>query len=332
MTAPVDAVELRRAVWRQEYGYLSRDRARDEWLEEEYDRALQEYEGLRADLALVGAGADAFALRAEHDAAARRARRALDAWQLRGALEHLLRCRELAARMRELLDADAALRHARAAVERLCAEVRAPRLRALPCVDAPVRLLAAARERMREGCCTRAAYLARASAAQAAALAPEEPPAGTADRADPVRAAFGQMRALCARTAGLLDDPAADVGGDGTLAAAEALVDAGLVTLARRVAEELGALLAARERFHTALLQEGDDAGATVARLRGRLADTPDAERWDAAARMLWQDRLEDGLRRIRRAQGQPEPAAGDEGSAEAATGAGFIIIPRNRS
>lgn len=307
MSAPVKAVELRRAVWRQEYGYLSRERVRQEWLEEEYRRALDEYEGLGGDRGEVRRYAPG--LPGAYEEALRAARRTLDEdGPPRLALGSLLRAREWMARMREVLDASAALRRAQEPVERLRDAARAPRLRALPCVDAPGRLLRAAQARMAEGAYGRARYLAHAARGQADALAPESIP-------DPARAAalttaFREMRSLCASTQGLLADPSADLAADGTLEAAEALVADGDLALAERVAEELTAMLALRLRFRQALDAEGAGAAATLAMLRSRLAaEAPGAEPWSAATRMLWHSRVELGVRRIRGEQG-PDPFA----------------------
>jgi hypothetical protein len=304
MTAP--AVELRRAVWRQEYGYLSRERVRQEWLEEEYRRALDEYEGLgeRAEIRR-----HAPALPDAYEEALGAARRLLDEdGPLRLALSCLLSARERMARMREVLDAVAALRLAQESVERLRVAVRVPRLRALPCVDAPARLLRAAHARMAEGAYVRAAYLARAARGQAHALAPEQIP-------DPARtaaleAAFRDMRALCASTQGLLDDASADLPADGTLQGAEALVADGDLALAERVAEELAALLSPRLRFRQALDAEGPAAAVALDPLRRRLAaEAAGADLWIAATRMLWQSRVELGVRRIRAEQEGADPS-----------------------
>jgi hypothetical protein len=308
VSALVETVELRRAVWRQEYGYLSRERVRQEWLEEEYRRALDEYEGLGGDRTEVRRHAPS--LPGAYEEALRAARRTLDEdGPLRPGLGYLLRAREWMSRMREVLDAGVALRQAEAPVERLRAAARVPRLRALPCVDAPGRLLRAARARMAEGAYGRAAYLAHAARGQAAALAPGEIP-------DPARAAaletaFREMRALCACTQGLLADPSGDLPSDGTLQAAEALVADGDWALAERVAEELTALLTPRLRFRQALDAEGAAAPAALDSLRRRLAaEAPGADPWSTATRMLWHSRVELGVRRIRAEQAGPDPFA----------------------
>lgn len=307
MSAPAEAMELRRVVWRHEYGYLSFDLARDSGLEDEYRHALKAQDALSGDESILRDYAPA--LLREFDDARRGAERALYAEpDLRAALHHLLRCRERMARMQEVLQADAALRRAVAAHGRLWAAARVRRLRELPCVDGPARLLAAARARMREGCWARAGHLAEAALRQAAALDPGEPPDPA--RAAALREAFSDMRALCTATRGLLADPAADAGGDGTLEAAEALVDEGLLSLAGRVAEELGARLAPRLRFRTAL-EEGtgaeDDVGARLAVLRAGLGDAPGEEPWTAATELLWRTRMEDGMRRIQNEQARLE-------------------------
>lgn|GEM_PF-3472710 len=310
MTAAVEAVELRRAVWRQEYGYLSRDRVRTEWLEEEYRRALDEFDALAGGRLTIRVHAPA--LLREHDEALHLARRVLDEEGiLRLALNHLLHARERMARMRELLDAHAALERAAQKVERLREAVRVPRLRALPCVDAPARLLDAARTRLREGAYSRSAYLAGAALRQAAPLQPGDTP--DLARAATLETAFREMREVCAETAGLLPDPSTDLGGDGTLDAAAALADEGFLALGERVAEELMALLAPRFRFHRALREGGGGASATLPSLRHRLAEEArDEDPWTAATRLLWQARFDDGLRRIRGGQEALEHAPED--------------------
>ncbi|MBB4638131.1 hypothetical protein [Longimicrobium terrae] len=308
MSAPAEAVELRRAVWRQEYGYLSRERVRQEWLGEEYRRALDEYEGLGGDRATVRRHEPA--LPGAYEDALRAARRVLDGeGPLRLALAHLLRARAGMARMRDVLDANSAIRRAAEPVERLRAAARVPRLRALPCVDAPGRLLRAAHARMAEGAHARAAYLARAARGQAEALAPAE--TTDADRVVALETAFRNLRALCAATRGLLADPSADLLSDGTLEAADALVADGELALAERVAEELEAQLAPRSRFRQALEAEGEEAEVVLHSLRARLAARPPAgEPWSAATRMLWQSRVELGVRRVRAEQYAPDAFA----------------------
>jgi hypothetical protein len=106
------------------------------------------------------------------------------------------------------------------------------------------------------------------------------------------------MRALCDATRALLADPSADLGGDGTLEAAVALVDDGFVALGERVARELGALLAPRARFRDALAEEGDRAAERIAELRPALGDAL-SEPWGAATQLLWRARVHEGLRRI---------------------------------
>ncbi|HEX6910724.1 MAG TPA: hypothetical protein VF142_10015 [Longimicrobium sp.] len=317
MSAP-DAVELRRAVWRQEHGYLSAERVRIEWLDEEYRRALEAHETLAGHGPAIRAHAPALLL--EYDGARRRAERALHAGHdLRAALEHLLRCRALLARMRALLDADAALRRAAEAMDGLHRRA-APRLRALPCVDVPARLLEAARERMREGLYARAAYLARACHREAAPLLADAPPDPA--RAGALEAAFRDLRELCAVTRGVLPDAAEDPCVDGTLDAAEALLRDGAAALAERVAEELAALLAPRGRFRRTLEQAGENADAAMTEVRRRLAEAPPhEERWTAATRALWQVRAAHGLRRIHGEQARLDRLR--DGSADDGDGSG---------
>ena len=296
MSAPFDAVELRRVVWRHEHGFLDFDRARRGGAEDAYRGVLDAFEGLRGDLAPVRENAPG--LLAAWEQARARAERALfvDA-NLRAAVDHLLRCRDLLARIHALRDAHLALRRASEAVQRLWTVTRSPRLRALPCVEAPARLLAAAQQRMGEGAFVRAAYLARAALGQAAPLAPPARPAPR--RAEAVRQRFREMRELCAATRALLADDTGDLGADGTLDAAEALAQGGELPLAERVAEELGALLAERARFHRALAAEGAAAPARLAEIRAALGPATGAEPWAAAARHLWRSRVDEGVRRI---------------------------------
>lgn len=327
MSGPLEAVELRRIVWRWEHGRLSFDRARSEGLEEEYRRALDALDALDGGRSALRAHDPTLLL--EYDGAIRRARRALEDGAARAALDHLLHARGLLARMRELLDAHAAVGRAAEAVEGLRSAARRPRLRDLPCVDAPTRLLAAARDRMREGAWARAAYLAGACVRQAAAVGPGAP-AGPAREAA-LEAAFGELRALCADTRGLLPDPAADPFGDGTLDAAAALAEEGWFVLAERMAEELAALLAPRARFRRALEQEPDGAPAAVAELRRLLADPSDEDPWTAATQLLWRTRVDDGLRRIRGEQARLDRlgSLGADGEASApGTGAGAPANP----
>lgn len=306
MTAPVDAVELRRVVWRHEHGRTASGLAALEGLEEEYRRALQALHSLEGGRAAVRAHDPD--LLVDCDAALYRARRALGEEALSAALDALLRARELLARMRELLDAHAAVRRAGEAVERLRSAVRHPRLRTLPCMDVPARLLLVARERMREGAWTRAATLAAACTRQASGLEPDAPPAP--GRAAALGDALEALRALCAATRDAVPVPAADPCGDGTLDAAGALAEEGWPMLAERVVEELGALLAPRARFRAALEQDPEGRAAAMAELRRRLSDPPgdeEEEPWTAATRLLWRARVDDGLRRIRQEQARLE-------------------------
>jgi hypothetical protein len=181
----------------------------------------------------------------------------------------------------------------------------------MPCVDAPVRLLALARERLREGNWARAAYLAAAAHRQAAPLqpgAPAEPASAGA-----LRSSLWEMRTLCDATRALLANPSADLGGDGTLEAAVALVDDGFVALGERVTRELGALLGPRARFRDALAEEGGRAAERIAELRPALGDPPPADPWGAATQLLWRTRVDEGLRRIAGEQTWLEPGTADD-------------------
>lgn len=303
MSAPAPAGELRRVVWRHEHGRLSSGRTALEGLGEEYLRALDELHALEGDRSAIRAHAPT--LLADHDDALRRARRALEEEAPRTALHHLLHARERMEEMRELLAAHAALARAAKAVARLREVARVERLRELPCVHAPGRLLEASRERMAEGCWARAAYLADACAHQVRALRPGAP-------ADPARAAvlddsLREMRETCAATRLLLPDPAADAW-SATLDAAAAVAEEGWFVLAERMSEEIRALLAPRARFRRALEQAPEGADAAIAGLRGRLADAPEGDPWTVATRLLWRARVDDTLRHMREAQERREP------------------------
>jgi hypothetical protein len=307
VSAPAPAGELRRVVWRHEHGRLPSGRTALEGLSEEYLRALDELHALEGDRATIRAHAPT--LLADHDDALRRARRALEEEALGTALNHLLYARERMEETRELLAAHAALARAAKAVARVRAAARVERLRELPCVHAPGRLLEAARERMAGGCRARAAYLAEACVHQVRALRPGAP-------ADPSRAAaledsLRETREMCDATRLLLPDTAADPWSGATLDAAAAVAEEGWFVLAERIAEEMRALLAPRARFRRALEQAPEGADAAIAGLRHRLADAPDGDPWTAATRLLWRARVDDTLRRMRQAQEQREPPRG---------------------
>lgn len=319
MSAPAAALELRRAVWRHEHGRLPSGHAAFQGVNDEYLRALHELHAIEGDGSTIRAHAPG--LLTGYDDALRRARRALEEEALGMALNHLLHARERMEAMRELLGADAGIRRAAEPVRRIWDAAGARRLRELPCVDAPTRLLALARERLLEGSWARAAYLASVSHLQVAPLQPDtwvEPARG-----DALRSSLHAMRALCNATRGLLPDPKVDLGGDGTLDALEALVADGFLALGERIVEELGALLASRARFWDALTQEDDRAAERIAELRSALGDATAADPWSAATRLLWRTRADERLRCIRLGQSSLEGVSA--GAAD-----DFIFQPEN--
>jgi hypothetical protein len=300
VTAPLPALELRRNVWRCEHRRYSRERVRL-LLEEERRRLADDFEALgRGETAVLRYAPGVYR---EFRRERARADDAVDTERLRDALHAVLRGRELLEIMRGFAAADAALHDAADVVEQLWAAAGVARLRALPCLDVPARLLALARERLREGSYVRGGALAGACLREAAALLPRAAPHPA--RATELGAALDDVRALCERTRGLLDAPDPDLTGDGTLEAAAALVEGGFLVLAGRMVEELDALLAPRRRFLRELEAENRAETAGLSGLRERLSGTPPDERWDAAATLLRQARLEAALGRMRAEQQQ---------------------------
>jgi hypothetical protein len=184
---------------------------------------------------------------------------------------------------------------AAAAVERLHERATGSFIRALPCIDAPARLLRLARECMEAGRYLQAAYLAGACRRQAEPLATAEPctPAQARELAERLE----RMRALCVdtRVRGDEDEP-----GDGAFAAALALVRDGFAPLAARVADELDVALAARRQFHRELRRPGDGAAApALAALRPHLGEPGEDGVWARATGLLWASRLAGGVRRM---------------------------------
>jgi hypothetical protein len=284
--------ELRRALWRHEYGHFSATRIK-RLLRAEHQRALR-------DFAELGAGTAAArrhdpALLAAHDAFRARASAAVNGERYREALDELLRGRRLMADLRALAAASAGIDQAHASARRLHDRARTPGLRALPCVAAPARLLELAREHMARKRYTQALHLADAALAEAA-------PVERRERAEAARLAaletrLGELRALCAATRELAGAADADPLADGSLDTALALARDGYTALSERMADELAFSLAARGRFHREL-QRAAAAPDDAAVLRGALDGAGGADVWATATATLWRSRVEAGLRR----------------------------------
>jgi hypothetical protein len=236
-------------------------------------------------------------LPAGYDALRGRADAALRAERFRPALEAVLRGRKVLEAMRALIDADARVQAAAAAVARLQERARVPRLRTLPCVAAPARLLALARDHMQRKRYGQAAYLADAALAEAAPLERRE--AAAPGRLAGVEARLAELCELCADARGLAGDAEWELLADGTLEAAWTLGRGGFVALAERVVDELAFSLAAPLRFHRELRRAGAARPDDAALLRGALARGTDADAWASATAALWHTRVESGLRRV---------------------------------
>ncbi len=294
MSAPEPSdTELRRELWRHEYGYTSEPRIRGV-LRAEYQRALGDFAAIRAALpALRRYDAD---LLRKHDAFRARAAAAVNGGRHREALDALLHGRRLMQEMRALSAAAARLDQCATAVARLHGRARTPGLLVLPCVATPARLLELARARMAAKRYTQALYLAETALAEAAPMDRRDH-AGPGAQAE-LEARFAELRALCESTRELAG--ASDPLADGSLNAALALARDGYVALAQRMADELAFSLAPRRRFFREMQRASAVPGdATV--LRGALAGAagvPDADAWAGATAALWRTRVEAGLRR----------------------------------
>jgi hypothetical protein len=286
--ARTDDTALRRALWRFEYGHVSGRRI-GKLLDLAYRRASRDFGALEAgvpavrrhDPALLGAR-DQFIARA-HDA--------IHTERFRAALEEILRGRRTLAAMRALVSAAAKIDQAEVAVRRLHEHARAPGLRALPCIQAPAELLAAARARMAAKRYAQAGYLADAALAECSPLERRERAAASQRAA--LEARVAEIRSLCADTRALAGANEADPVADGSLGGVAALARDGFVALAERMAGELEFSLAARARLHRELrrgaLSDDDDAV-----LRGAGPQT-----WSSATAALWLSRVETGVRRV---------------------------------
>ncbi|HEX6042479.1 hypothetical protein [Longimicrobium sp.] len=292
-SAGVPALQLRRALLRHEHGRVSAHRL-GEMLRTEHRRLAAAFDGVEDGVVRRHAPG----LLREYEAVSVRADDALGTNRLRDALRELLRARELLASMRDLVRAAHDIEAGADRLEELARLAGVARLRALPCLDAPARVLAAARERVRDGRFVHAGHLARACGRQTDALVVQE---SAARRADAPDLSLESLRALCEATRPLAhpapDDPAAD----GSLEVLHALAADGFICLAERMAQELGALLAPRARLYEELARfaEWERAGV-LARLRDGLSQVPADQRWDAAARILWRERLQEDARRLR--------------------------------
>lgn len=289
-----DDTALRRALWRMEYGHLP-DRRVKRLFRAAYLRATRDFAALEAGVPAVRRHDPA--LLAARDAFRARADDALRAEQFRAALDAILRGRKALAAMQALVRAAAAIDRAAEALRRLHALARLPRLRALPCIQAPADLLAAARERVEKRRYAQAAYLAGASLAEAAPLERRE--RGAAGGHGALEARLGEIRALCAETRALTGADKADPASDGSLEVAAALVRDGFTALAERMADELAFSLAARARLHRELRRAGTASPGDADLLRGAVAAGADPDAWGSATAALWRARVEAGMRRV---------------------------------
>ncbi|MFL5539156.1 MAG: hypothetical protein ACJ8J0_09190 [Longimicrobiaceae bacterium] len=308
MSAPPDALRtddtaLRRALWRFEYGHLS-DRRVKRLFRAAYLRATRDFAALEAGVPAVRRHDPA--LLAARDAFRARADDALRAERFRAALDAILRGRKTLAAMQALVRAATAIDQAAEALRRLHERARLPRLRALPCLQAPAELLAEARARMEQKRYAQAAYLAGASLAEAAPLERRE---RAAEGGRALEARLGEIRALCAETRALSGAGGADPASDGSLEVAAALARDGFVALAERMADELAFSLAARARLHRELRRAGAVSPADADLLRGAVAAGAGHDAWASATATLWRTRVEAGLRRVADQRGRVDRA-----------------------
>ncbi len=290
--ARTDDTALRRALWRFEYGHLP-DRRIMRLFRAAYLRATRDFAALEPGVPAVRRHDPA--LLAARDAFRARADDALRAERFRAALDEILRGRRTLAAMQALVWAAARIEQAAEAVRRLHDHARVPRLRGLPCIQAPAELLAAARARMDRKRYGQAGYLAGAALAEAAPLERREPT--TTRRPAALDGRIGQIRALCAETRALSGEDEADPAADGSLDVAAGLARRGFVALAERVADELAFSLAARARLHRELRRAGSADDAAL--LRGAVAGAGGGDGWASATATLWRARVEAGMRRV---------------------------------
>ena len=286
--APLPDLELRRAVWRHEYGYLSATRV-GRVLATQMGAAAERFHSLRARRGVVEARHPELLHR--WDEARGRGDDARRRGHFRAALEQLLLGRRVLDEMDDLLDADAEAARADASVEWLKARAAVPRLRALPSVRAPAQLLEASRAALDERRWRAAGALARAAHEQAAPLQARgaDPDGGAGE----LPARLREVRELCGATRVLLPEGAADLTGDGTLATLETLLAEGFTRLVRRLADEMELVLAPRSQLLRELRRAGNGGDAAVpAALRSHVAQLGEPERWTHATRWLWHARL----------------------------------------
>jgi len=320
MSGPPDALRtddtaLRRALWRFEYGHLSGRRVK-RLFRAAYLRATRDFAALEAGVPAVRRHDPA--LLAARDAFRAGADDAVRAERFRAALEAILRGRRTLAAMQALVRAAAAIAEAAEALRRLHELARVPRLRALPCLQAPADLLAEARARLERKRYAQAAYLAAASLAESAPLARRERAAGGQGA---LEARLGEIRSLCTETRALAGADESDPASDGSLDAAAALARDGFVALAERMADELAFSLAARARLHRELRRAGAASPGDADLLRGAVAAGEGPGTWESATATLWRARVEAGLRRVADQRGRADRALALLG-AEARTGA----------
>lgn len=286
---PLPDLELRRAVWRQDHGYLSPRRV-NRILASQSILAARDYEALRDRLPVIRKHMPA--LLGEYDVVRARVSRALELHRNGQALDQILHGRRIIATMQALLAAHARIEAGIDALGRLNAVTAVPRIRALPSFAAPAALLRLARTRMAGGRHRQADHLACEVALQVEAILARHP--ARDDRHAAANARVAALVELCATTRPLLRDPADDPAADGTLQAMEALLGRGLILLAERLAAELEVTLALRAQLHRELTRPGaGDPAAAAATLRARLVGVPDAEVWSRAVQHLWRSRLD---------------------------------------
>lgn len=290
--ARTDDTALRRAIWRFEYGHLP-DRRIKRLFRAAYLRATRDFAALEPGVLAVRRHDPA--LLAARDAFRARADDALRAEHFRAALDEILRGRRTLAAMQALVQAAAKIEQAAEAVERLHGHARVPRLRALPCIQAPAELLSAARARMAGKRYAQAGYLANASLAESSPLERREHAAAAGREALELR--IGMVRSLCADTRALAGADEADPAEDGSLELVAALARDGLIALAERMADEVAFSLAARGRLHRELRRAGTPSADDDAVLRGAAGAGPEA--WASATAALWRSRVETGMRRV---------------------------------
>ncbi|HEX8455037.1 MAG TPA: hypothetical protein VF647_23365 [Longimicrobium sp.] len=287
-------LELRRLLWRYEYRALSPLRMKRE-LRAEYLRTAREFDHLAGGVPAIRRHDPD--LLDDRDAFLSRTDAAIKTGRYREAMEHALRGRVVLTTMRALADADARVREAAGAVEHLHGLAGANRLRGLPCLQAPARLLVQARRQMGRRRYGQALYLAGACLVEAAPLAGRERPAPLTRVAELV-ARFGQIRTLCSGTRELSGDGAGDPLADGSVDVGVALARDGYLAFAERIADELAFLFASRSRFYLELTRSGAGGAEDAGILPGPLNGGADEDTWASATMELWRSRVQTALQR----------------------------------